>query len=86
MLFQIRRRLIQAASHGDGRSRWRGRSIRRPSAAPLLGAGAVFVALGGQRVASGRPSRSQIKRDSISLNRLISDAATPSASQAHGVP
>jgi Collagen triple helix repeat (20 copies) len=49
--------------------------MHRPSAALVLGAVAVFIALGGSAAAAtGMLSGSQIKKNSIPLNRLTGDA------------
>jgi hypothetical protein len=47
---------------------------RRPSAALIIGVVALFIALGGTAVAAGVFSGTQIKRNSIPLNRLTSSA------------
>ena len=75
MRLRIRPRSIVAASHGSRRLRWRGCSIRQPSAALVLGTVAVFIAVGGSAVAAtGMLSGSQIKKNSIPLDRLTADA------------
>jgi hypothetical protein len=56
-------------------SGWHGRSMRHPSAALIVGAVALFVALAGSAAAAtGMLSGSQIKTNSIPLNRLTGDA------------
>jgi len=71
MRLRIRRYLLEAVSHVGRRLRWLGGSFRRPSAGLVVGAVALFVALGGSAVAAtAMLSGSQIKNGSIPLNRL----------------